>query len=204
MAWDDSDTKSMDQNDKQRFMKHLTPEESTSLVDAVSTWRYSVDTREHGFFLAKKCYRSNPNRSRSLSTLSRRTSDSRSNESEEELYWTIGELSKCEKYFFEGVDPEDRYVCFADPSNYDDVPGWMLRNLLVLIKQRWKWEEVQILRYRDVHSEREKARSIIMKLKTEPSPPAKEMPKVTGWERNQSGKLAGRAIDLKEYMDPAR
>ncbi|KAI5301442.1 Autophagy protein 7 [Ascosphaera pollenicola] len=204
VPWDGLGGPSPDADHKQRIMKHLTPEESSALVDAVSTWRYSVDTREHGFFLAKKCYKPNSNRSRSLSTLSRRTSESKSNEYEDEIYWTVGELAKCENYFFEGTDLEDRYVCFADPSNYDEVPGWMLRNLLVLIKQRWRWEEVQILRYRDVHADRDKARSIVMKLKTDPSPPAKEMPKVTGWERNAAGKLAGRAIDLKEYMDPVR
>lgn len=28
--------------------------ESTPLVEAVQTWKYSVDARQHGFFLAKK------------------------------------------------------------------------------------------------------------------------------------------------------
>jgi ubiquitin-like modifier-activating enzyme ATG7 len=32
----------------------ITPKETEQLVDKVGTWRYSVDTRQHGFFLAKK------------------------------------------------------------------------------------------------------------------------------------------------------
>ncbi|KAH0296724.1 ubiquitin-like modifier-activating enzyme atg-7, partial [Aureobasidium melanogenum] len=32
----------------------ITPKETVELVDKVQTWRYSVDTRQHGFFLAKK------------------------------------------------------------------------------------------------------------------------------------------------------
>jgi ubiquitin-like modifier-activating enzyme ATG7 len=31
-----------------------------------------------------------------------------------------------------------------------------------------------------------------------------ELPKVTGWERNPAGKLAGRFVDLTEYLDPKR
>src|SRR3989440_5978207 len=34
--------------------KSMTPVETTALVDKVQTWRYSVDNRQHGFFLAKK------------------------------------------------------------------------------------------------------------------------------------------------------
>ncbi|KAI5285404.1 Autophagy protein 7, partial [Ascosphaera aggregata] len=203
-ATTDTTTTTITRNSAQNhFNKHLTSEESTTLVDAVSTWRYSVDSREHGFFLAKKCHRSSSTCARPMSTLSKRSGDSKSSAiTEERFFWTIGSLSQCESNFFEGCDPKDRYVCFADPSNYEDIPGWMLRNLLVLIKQRWRWEEVQIIRYRDVHSERDGGRSIAMKLRTEPSAPVTEMPKVRGWERNAAGKMAGRTIDLKAYMDP--
>src|SRR5215471_5266139 len=35
-------------------LDNLTGFESTTLVDAVQTWRYGVDARQHGFFLARK------------------------------------------------------------------------------------------------------------------------------------------------------
>ena len=103
-----------------------------------------------------------------------------------------------------------------DPSNYAENPGWMLRNLLVLIRQRWKLDKVQVLCYRDVHSRRELPRSIILNLMVDiPEEEKREqvvesasrippMPKVTGWERNKDGKLASKTASLSEQMDPQR
>jgi ubiquitin-like modifier-activating enzyme ATG7 len=124
-------------------------------------------------------------------------------------------LQSYETGFFDNVDPKDRYVCFVDPSNYAENPGWMLRNLLVLISQRWKLDKVQVLCYRDVHSRREEPRSIILNLEVDASgrvqKPSEEsgnrfppMPKVTGWERNKDGKLASKIASLSEHMDPQR
>lgn len=173
--------------------EHLTSQESTALVDAVQTWSYGVDSRQRGFFLARKL-RATPGTS----------SQSR---------WRVAELSEYENGFFTGAASEDQYVCFADPSNYENAPGWMLRNLLVLVKQRWGLDRVQILRYRDVQSKRDQGRSVVIRLESKPvgdGPTAKsqqtsgQMPKITGWERNPAGKLAGRIVNLTEYMDPAR
>lgn len=91
----------------------------------------------------------------------------------------------------------------------------MLRNLLVLIKQRWGIERVQLIRYRDVHTKRDQGRSTVIRLESssnqEPQTPKSlqsqeslPLPKVTGWERNSTGKLAGRIVNLTEYMDPKR
>jgi ubiquitin-like modifier-activating enzyme ATG7 len=173
----------------------LASQDSAALVDAVQTWSYGVDSRQRGFFLARKLRASSGNSSQSS--------------------WRIAELSEYEKDFFAGASSEDRYVCFADPSNYENAPGWMLRNLLVLVKQRWGLDRVQILRYRDVQSKRDQGRSMVIRLemkpvggdatstaKSEQTPP--QMPKITGWERNPAGKLAGRIVNLTEYMDPAR
>ncbi|KAJ5121195.1 Molybdenum cofactor biosynthesis MoeB [Penicillium bovifimosum] len=129
--------------------------------------------------------------------------------------WEIATLSEYETGFFEHVAAGDRYICFSDPSNYDLAPGWMLRNLLVLVKQRWGLERVQILRYRDVHARRDQGRSTVIQLvsvsKDERAPPTSlqnqgslPLPKVTGWERNPNGKLSGRIVNLTEYMDPKR
>ncbi|OOQ86585.1 Ubiquitin-like modifier-activating enzyme atg7 [Penicillium brasilianum] len=175
--------------------EYLASQDSAALVDAVQTWSYGVDSRQRGFFLARKLRRTSGNSSGSP--------------------WRIAELSEYENGFFTGSASEDQYICFADPSNYESAPGWMLRNLLVLVKQRWGLNRVQILRYRDVQSKRDQGRSMVIRLESKPvgddaSPTAKsqqttgQMPKITGWERNPAGKLAGRIVNLTEYMDPKR
>ena len=196
--------------------KKLNSAESTALVDSLMTWKYGVDARQHGFFLAKKERGSQEN---SLDE------DSASNPSANPGFtWRIASLSSFEAGFFDGVNPEDRFVCFADPSNYTDpgpvAPGWMLRNLLVLVRQRWNLDRVQILCYRETQARRDAARSVILTLEvsTQSKKPSAEspthdtgsesgttsMPKVVGWERNTAGKLAGRMADLTEYMDPKK
>lgn len=129
--------------------------------------------------------------------------------------WVIGSLASYHDAFFDGVNPDDRYVCFVDPSTYPIYPGWMLRNLLVLIRRRWQLRKVQVLCYRDTHPHRDNALSIIFRLEAsdaheegdviptgEPVPP--QMPKVTGWERNAAGKVMSKVANLGEYMDPKR
>ncbi|EFQ98909.1 E1-like protein-activating enzyme Gsa7p/Apg7p [Nannizzia gypsea CBS 118893] len=176
--------------------RQLTGPETVNLVDAVQTWRYGVDARQHGFFLAKKVW-TNP--------------DEKPLKGPYE--WQISPLSGYEEGFFNNSKEEDCYVCFADPSNYDDAPSWVLRNLLVLVQKRWKLNKVQIMRYRDLHSRRDQGRTLIMTLETDNSQTSTNtegsdaqsmLPKITGWERNSAGKLAGRIVDLKEYMDPQR
>lgn len=129
--------------------------------------------------------------------------------------WEVGSLADYHDGFFDGVYAEDRYVCFADPSTYPTYPGWILRNLLVLIRRRWQLQKVQILCYRDIHARRDESQSIILRLEAsdidttvsappgaEPTPP--DMPKVTGWERNAAGKVTSKIANLGEYMDPQR
>lgn len=124
--------------------------------------------------------------------------------------WKIAPLSSYEDGFFKDAEFTDCFTCFVDPSNYEQAPGWMLRNLLVLVKRRWGLTKVQILRYRDGPSPRECGRSIVVTLRLKISqlpdggPKDDRMPKVTGWERNPSGKLTGRMVDLTEHLDPKR
>lgn len=176
--------------------QQLTEPETVNLVEAVQTWRYGVDARQHGFFLAKKVWVA---------------ADQKPLKGPYE--WQISPLSGYEEGFFDNSKEGDRYVCFADPSNYDDAPSWVLRNLLVLVQKRWKLNKVQIMRYRDLHSRRDQGRTLIMTLETDNSQTSTTteggdaqpaLPKITGWERNPAGKLAGRTVDLKEYMDPQR
>lgn len=191
----------------------MTGVETTALVDSVQTWRYSVDTRQHGFFLAKKVKSFH-----NFGTRRQRDDDDDQDVDQRrprtpgtpvkglDFTWSVASLSSYDTGFFDGMDKEDCFVCFADPSTYSKNPGWMLRNLLVLIRQRFKMDMVQILCYRDVQQRRDDGRSIILNLESGPAKAeaSTDMPKVTGWERNPAGKLAGRMADLTEYMDPQR
>lgn len=176
----------------------------------METWSYMVDPRQRGFFLARKVRENSDNASSGDSETKNAQQGDTSN-----INWQIASLSEYENGFFKNVATEDRYFCFADPSNYEQAPGWMLRNLLVLIKQRWGIERVQLIRYRDVHARRDQGRSTVIQLesssKQETETPRSlqsqgslPLPKVTGWERNSTGKLAGRIVNLTEYMDPKR
>ncbi len=178
----------------------LTGKESTFLAEETGTWRYSTDAREHGFFLAKRVHRRpikghDADRPKTPGTPGRELG----------YDWVVGSLRKFETGFFDGVPEEDRFVAFVDPSTYPENPGWMLRNLLVLIKRRFKLQRVQILCYRDVQSRRHEARSVVLMLETEgSSTDLDEMPKVTGWERNSIGKLSPKVTNLASYMDPTQ
>ncbi|KAK3325834.1 ubiquitin-like modifier-activating enzyme atg-7 [Apodospora peruviana] len=175
---------------------HINSKESTALVERVGTWRYSVDNREHGFFLVKKVPRDDANSRTSLDEPNMDIG----------FEWEIGSLKDFETGFFNNIEEEDRYVAFVDPSNYPEYPSWPLRNLLVLIRQRYRLNKVQILCYRDTQPRRHEARSIILPLAMDPVDDIvlKEMPKVTGWERNVNGDLKARVANLAEYMDPTR
>ena len=175
---------------------HLASAESTMLVETVGTWQYLVDPRQRGFFLAKKVRGEDGGHKSPMDDPG----------SDIGYSWVIGLLGDFETGFFSGVEEEDQFIAFVDTSNYPDYASWPLRNLLVLIRQRFKLKKVQILCYRDIQARRHEAQSVIMPLAmddvTEMQTSA--MPKVTGWERLPSGELRARATNLAEYMDPAR
>jgi len=189
------------------------------LVDAVQTWRYSVDVRQYGFFLAKKKRPASVGKSgqgdiESAGGDGRPTTPTTPG-GDLGYEWVVSSLASFESDFFKGTSERDRFVCFADPSTYDTYPGWMLRNLLVLISRRWKLDRVQILCYRDIPARRHEAHSMILRLEQPAldaaapvvSPDSSNttgMPKVTGWERNSAGKVVSRVANLGEYMDPQR
>ena len=157
----------------------LEAKETTALVDAVQTWRYSVDTRQHGFFLAKRLQKEvleaqwrmgkgeieeeededDPRLKFSRGSRSSSTADMG-------FLWSIAPLSSYENGFFDNASPNDRFLCFADPSTFPVNPGWMLRNLLVLVRQRWHLDRIQILCYRDTHVRRETPMSLVLNLQS--------------------------------------
>ncbi|RMZ73592.1 e1 -activating enzyme gsa7p apg7p [Pyrenophora seminiperda CCB06] len=188
----------------------LQARETTYLVDAVQTWRYSSDVRQRGFFLAKRIRGGGDTEERPKTPVS---------PLEEFGYtWTVGRLEAYEKGFFDKVDSQDRFICFADPSTYETNPGWPLRNLLILMRHRWHLNDAQVMCYRDTHTRRDQPNSLILQLHSDPDPAldtasvvpasvlsdqsqAPKLPKVTGWERTEAGKLTSRNVDLSEYMD---
>lgn len=194
--------------------QQLSSEDSTALVDAVQTWRLMNDARQWGFFLAKRQHSS--------------PGDDDGGDADDEpepqtpgtpgvfkqmldYKWTIGCLDKYEKGFFDGTASNDCFIAFADPSTDPEHPGWMLRNLLMLVRKRWQREKVQILRYRDVQARRHEAHSTILHIELDPvkkkdARPEEfsSMPKVIGWERNAASKAASKVANLGEYMDPQR
>lgn len=189
------------------------------MEDCVQTWRYSVDARQYGFFLAKKNLLSTEGQEEEGEHAQDSPTTPATPGPKVNFTWIVDSLGSYEKGFFEGVDRKDCFVCFADPSTFPEYPGWMLRNLLVLVRERWKLDAVQILCYREVHARRHESRSIIFDLELDP--PASldsqvcssqsnikslsaNMPKVTGWERNLSGKVGSKIARLGEYMDPQR
>lgn len=174
----------------------LNPKESTALVEQVGTWRYGVDNREYGFFLCKKV--------RGEDDRSKRSFDSASDDLG--FRWSVASLREFENGYFDGVPEEDQFVAFVDPSSYTEHPSWPLRNLLVLVRQRFHRTKVNILCYRDTQARRHEARSIILPLAMDsvPEMETSTMPKVTGWERNGFGKLQARHANLGEYMDPKK
>jgi len=257
-------------------VQKLGQKETETLVDTVQTWRYSVDTRQHGFFLAKRLRKSvleaqwkmgngsgeieeekDDDGNMNFAAQKRRKSRTQSL-GDLGFLWSVGSLASYENGFFDNAEEEDRFVCFADPSTYPGNPGWVLRNLLVLVRQRWHLDKVQVLCYRDTHKRREHPTSIILNLqsttpvhadqtaqqlsvdmptmsvstalrpgdvdatgelieqhKVPPTPPAPtppkepppkipELPKITGWERNEQNKLVSRTVDLAAYMDPTK
>jgi ubiquitin-like modifier-activating enzyme ATG7 len=196
----------------------MTPAETSALVEKVQTWRYGVDARQHAFFLAKKNRRLQREPSQDDSTpVETRPTTPKTPTEKLGFNWRVSSLSSYESGFFEGEYSEDCFVCFADPSNYPQAPGWALRNLLVLIRQRWKRDRVQILCYRDTQQQRDGARSVMYDMeltKTSKKPGTnsadpgevveKPMPRVVGWERNDKGRLTGRMANLTEFMDPKK
>ncbi|CRK24921.1 hypothetical protein BN1723_013422 [Verticillium longisporum] len=180
----------------------LTPKESVVLVDRVGTWTSQrTNSRQNGFFLAKKV------RNVDLSNFSEDGNSELHDLNNEKGYlWEIGKLSDFETGFFNDIPPEDCYVSFVDSSTYAENPSWPLRNLLWLIRQRFRLSKVNILCYRELRSNRYAARSIIIPLETEATEPldVSKVPKVTGWERDSEAKLRARVANLADYMDPAR
>lgn len=102
-------------------------------------------------------------------------------------------------------------VVFHDTSSLPSNPGWTLRNVLYYLSAKHGVTSLRVVCLREGSS------SIQASLSLPPpsSPPSSTTPSTTtpvpskppqavGWERNPSGKLSPRVVDLGPMMDPTR
>ena len=194
-----------------RSIIQMAKTEMAALTDSVQSWRFKVDSRQHGFFLAKR-YKFVPTAFEGIcNDNANRSTGQDALDNNMTTRWEVASLSDYEAGFFQDTAEEDNFVAFADPSTYPEYPGWMLRNLLVLIRVRWKINKVQILCYRDPDKHRNSTSSVVFPIEVSSkityeisASEILDMPRVTGWERNGAGKVVSRVANLGEFMDPQR
>uniref|UniRef100_A0AAY4DCL5 Ubiquitin-like modifier-activating enzyme ATG7 n=1 Tax=Denticeps clupeoides TaxID=299321 RepID=A0AAY4DCL5_9TELE len=95
-----------------------------------------------------------------------------------------------------------------DPCTLPQHPGWPLRNLLILIANKWgaQLNTVEVLCFRDrtLQGVRSLQHSIIFRVKLPDLSSSTDCPKCVGWEKNQKGAMGPRSVNLSECMDPKR
>eukprot|EP00940_MAST-03C_sp_MAST-3C-sp2_P000715 g715.t1 len=107
------------------------------------------------------------------------------------------------------LDPKKIIIGCIDPSANTSHPGWIVRNLLLLLSSRWKMSCATILCFRDLpalpHSS-SASRSIVLRVNIpNPIDDAKTLAtslRYVGWERNAKGRFGPRKIELRSQMAP--
>uniref|UniRef100_A0A8C9YAN5 Ubiquitin-like modifier-activating enzyme ATG7 n=1 Tax=Sander lucioperca TaxID=283035 RepID=A0A8C9YAN5_SANLU len=106
------------------------------------------------------------------------------------------------------TDTKKVTVAVYDPCTLSQHPGWPLRNLLVLLANRWgsKLDTVEVLCFRDrtLQGSRSIQHSVIFQIKLPELPLISACPKSVGWEKNPKGAMGPRMVNLSECMDPKR
>lgn len=96
------------------------------------------------------------------------------------------------------------YFAYSDPSANQEYPGWPLRNYLCLIASALKLDQVNILRIRknQVSGCRpDLTQGLILTIRFDRQN-ISELPKVTGWERNESQLMGPKRVNLSGLLDP--
>ncbi|XP_025070948.1 ubiquitin-like modifier-activating enzyme ATG7 isoform X8 [Alligator sinensis] len=106
-------------------------------------------------------------------------------------------------------DPGEKVtIGIYDPGNFVQYPGWPLRNILVLVAQRWgsHLHSIEVLCFRDrtMQGVRDVTHSILFEIKLSQLALSPDCPKAVGWEKNQKGGMGPRMVNLSECMDPKR
>ena len=145
--------------------------------------------------------------------LLRKVAEASSNHAFPSDYFLIVETEEsCEPFHIKEYDRLKNgdgkiHLGFWDPSNDPTIPGWPLRNFLILAVMQWGVTgEVSVLGLREsvadcaiVYSA-----SIVLQVHVEGREFEKEMPDVVGWERNARGKMGPRMANMASSMDPGR
>lgn len=117
--------------------------------------------------------------------------------------WIIGSLDQYETFWGNGK----KYVGFHDPSTIQDVPGWPLRNFLVLLGTLGL-NDISILCFRDHFHLKDTLNVssfwIHADIATDLTKTDISSLKITGWERNSSGKLQPKLSDLGSLISPTK
>lgn len=139
------------------------------LTTAIEDWRQTVPHKQWGFFFVSQ----------------KTGSDG----------WTVSALADYDKL----DQSETTYVAFCDPSSYPQVPGWPLRNLLLLM-HHYNLLHFPVLAYRGALEG-----SSFTLTAHAAAVPAADSPdfKVTGWER-VSNKLVPKQANLGALLDPLK
>ncbi|KAI6657889.1 hypothetical protein LOD99_15607 [Oopsacas minuta] len=118
--------------------------------------------------------------------------------------FNLAKLSDHSTFYSEGDMP---ILCYCDPCTSEEHPGWPLRNLLILAARIWKGKSIDVLCLRDRSYEgvRHIGHSLYIEEVVLPDLSQRdEVPKCTGWERNDKQKLGPKSVNLSSTMNPER
>lgn len=106
-------------------------------------------------------------------------------------------------------DNSEYLFCFFDTCSLEKHPGWMLRNYLFLINQKFGRNLVKVVCIRS-HSKASQLPSLVMDIalhidvESSPESSVERNFEAVGLEPHMSGKLCPRMLDLSAQMDPLR
>ncbi|KAJ1950856.1 Autophagy protein 7 [Linderina pennispora] len=116
--------------------------------------------------------------------------------------WQVGRLGDWQGFFGDGV-----MLGFVDPSSHATRPGWPLRNLLAWLRHAHPEQtRIQVLCFRDalMQASAVPPESIVLDINVTGAGDLKAQGQVSGWERNEAGRLLPRMANLSASMDPSR
>ncbi|KAK9905456.1 hypothetical protein WJX75_000196 [Coccomyxa subellipsoidea] len=96
-------------------------------------------------------------------------------------------------------------LAYADHSNLQSNPGWLLRNTLLMSAARWRVPDLEVACLRLRRGLVDTAASLLLSVSLPHIPEGwgeAETPAAFGWELNSRNKTGHREVDLGESMDP--
>lgn len=101
------------------------------------------------------------------------------------------------------------YFAFTDPCSLTECVGWPLRNFLLFLSHYLPGKisqdyDIKIICFRDFGAVHESQSLVLTLPVTQFTKPLQTQFKHIGWEKNSSGKVGVRKVDLGNMMDPIR